>query len=152
MSMPVEMFGTQDLKDDDGEVIDSLFIETDAPPDIKQATQPILVKELIEPRKITRLLSGDITIDPSWTVSMLLPADANRQELKIRVYSPTSVATDGVRFSDDRGNILSSGKVLHGGTSPFENHTGPVYYIACGNAANGAASAPVSLEYWAVTE
>lgn len=153
MSAPMEPFESQNKTDDDGAVIDSFFIETDAPPKLSDATEPILVKALQEPRKITRLISKDETISPSWLEPYLvLPADANRKSLNILVYSPTAVATDGVRFSDEPGNIRTGGKILHGDTVPFTDHTGPVYAIACGAGANGVASAPVSLEIWSVTE
>lgn len=152
MSAPMEPFESQDKRDDDGAVIDSLFIETDAPPDPAKAPQPIVVKALKELPTITRMISGDITVSPDWTATLLLPSDANRKSITIRVYSPTAVLTDGVRFSDERGNILSSGKLLHNSDSVFDNHTGAIWYIACGAAADGKASAPVSLEYWSVTE
>lgn len=151
MSQPAEIFSTQNMHDDDGQVIDALFIETDAPPNLKDATQPIVIPVLAEPKKTTRFLTGDITIPATWTPVLLLPADANRQGVNIKVYSPTSVATDGVRFSDEPGNIYSAGKILHGGSTTFDNHTGPIYYVPCGSAANGAASAPINLCYWSVT-
>lgn len=152
MSHPYEVFGSQDVKDDDGQVIDSFFVETDSPPDVKGAIEPISIPALPEPKKTTRLLTGDITVSEAWTAVQLLPADANRKGINIKVYSPTSVATDGVRFSDEPGNILQAGKILHGGSTTFDYHTGPLYYITCGGGANGRASAPVSLEYWSVTE
>jgi hypothetical protein len=153
MSMPHEVFGSQDLKDDDGEVIDSLFKEVNAPPELKDATQPILVKALESPKVITRLISRDETINHTWEQPyMVLPSDANRKSLNILVYSPTEVATDGIRFSDENGNIRTSAKVLHGDTVPITDHTGAIYAITCGNGANGFASAPVSLQIWSVTE
>lgn len=152
MSQPFEPFGSQDKKDDDGQVIDSFFIETDAPPEYKDAIEPIIVRALDEPRKITRIFSGDITMAVDWDPVMIVPPDANRKALQIYVYSPTSVATDGARFSDDKGLIRTSGKVLHNGTVPFDSHTGAVFAVPSGNAAGGLASAPVSIEYWSVSE
>jgi hypothetical protein len=147
----MEPFESQDKNDDDGPVIDSLFQEVNAPPKLSEATQPIIVKTLESPKVITRIISKDETIAPEWGAYMVLPADANRKSLNIAVYSPTSVETDGVRFSDEPGNIRTSAKVLHGDTVPITDHTGPVYAIATG-AVNGSASAPVSLEIWSVTE
>lgn len=153
MSSPLDMFESQNKSDDDGAVIDSFLIETDAPPNLKDATEPIIVRALESPKKISRIISKDETLDPTWTQPhLLLPADANRRSLNILVYSPTAVATDGARFSDEAGNIRSSGKILHGDTVPFTDHTGPVYVLACGAASEGAASAPVSVEVWSVTE
>jgi hypothetical protein len=148
------MFESQNKADDDGQVIDSLFIETDAPPDLKAALSVLLQlgEKLKEPAKITRLISRSLSLDPTWGPVLLLPADSLRKELKIRVYSPTAVATDGARFSDEPGDIRTAGRVLHTGTSPFENHTGPVYVIGTGAGTNGAASATVIIEAWSVTE
>lgn len=151
MSSPFEPFGSQDLKDDDGPVIDSLFKETDAPPNLKDATEPIVVRALKEPAKITRLISREFVAAIDWTVFQILPADANRESLVIRVYSPTQVATDGFRFSDDSGNVITSAKILHSDDTTFIGHTGPIYAIPCGAGANGIASAPVALQVWAVT-
>lgn len=151
MSHPTEPFETQNVKDDDGKVIDDFLIETDSPPDLKELNEPILVKALREPAHITRMFSGDQILDPSWTRTLLLPADANRSSVVVYVNSPTAVATDGVRIGDDPGTILTSGKVLHNQTIEL-HHNGPVYVIACGAGANGSASAAVSIQYWSITE
>jgi hypothetical protein len=151
VSHPTEIFETQNVRDDDGEVIDSFFKEVDNPPDLKELQSPIVVKALIEPKPITRFISGEVIIAPSWTVIQLLPADANRKNFTLKVYSPTAVATDGIRMSDENGNILTSGKILHGDDISTFEHTGPVYVIGCGNGTNGAASAPVSLNFWSIT-
>jgi len=148
----MEPFESQNKSDDDAAVIDSFFIETDAPPNPKDAPQPIIVKALKEPAPITRLFTRDITISPDWTPTLLLPADAKRKGINIKVYSPTSVATDGVRFSDEPGDVRNAGKILHNGSTTFDNHTGAIWYVACGLGTDGKASAPISLEYWSVTE
>lgn len=151
MSQPYEIFGSENLKDDDAAVIDSFFIETDSPPNLKDVHSPIIVKVLEDPKVTTRLFSREINFDPTWSTTLVLPADNNRKSLYLRVQSPTAVATDGIRFSDENGNILTGGKVLHGFDAPFVSHTGAIYGIACGNGTNGAASATVSLSIWAVT-
>lgn len=153
MSNPYPIFGSQDFKDDDGQVIDSLLIETDAPPDKREAIEPVQLPVLPEPKKTTRLLTSDTTLDPTWDPYMILPADPKRQSITVRVYSPTAVATDGVRFASEKSEVLTAGKILHGSdTSVFSNHTGALWVISCGGGANGRASAPVSLEMWSVTE
>ncbi len=151
MSSPMEPFESQNVHDDDGKTIDDFFIETDSPPDMAEAQEPILVKHLREPAPITRLFSGDVTIDPTWQPWQLLPADANRRKVVVYVNSPTAVLTDGVRISDDPGLIRTAGKVLHNQTIEM-NHTGPVWIIPCGAAANGAASANITFQYWSITE
>jgi hypothetical protein len=153
MSSPVEMFGTQNLKDDDGQVIDTFLIETDAPPKLADATESITVKELDVPRKITRIISRDQVLDPAWvSATLLLPADANRKSLTVAVFSPTAVATDGIRFSDDIGNLPSSAKLLHNNNIALTEHTGPLYAFTCGNGTGGVASAVINVEVWSVTE
>lgn len=151
VSQPMEPFESQNVNDDDGQVIDSFFIATDAPPKMEDATQPIVVSGLREPDPITRLFSGDMVLAADWEPVLLLPADKNRKSLNVYVYSPSSVATDGMRFSDDKGNIRTSGKILHNGTVDLGAHTGPVYVLPTGAGAGGSASAPVSIQYWSVT-
>lgn len=152
MSHPTEPFETQNVHDDDGPVIDSLFIETDAPPDLKELNEPIIVRALRDPAPITRIFSGEMTLDSTWAAQKILNADNKRKKLLVRVYSPTSTATDGVRIADDLGMLSVSGKLLHGGQVDFDAHTGNVYVVAVGNAANGTASASVSVQWWAVSE
>lgn len=152
MSNPVPMFGTQNLSDDDGPVIDSLFIETDSPPNLADAIEPIPVPATVPPVSTTRLFTGELTLAVDWAPVMILPADPKRKGLYLRVYSPTSVATDGIRIADESSKCITSGKVLHGNDAPFTNHTGAVYVLPTGNAAGGAASAPITIEYWSTTE
>lgn len=148
MSHPMSPFESADTNDDDGNVIDSLFIETDNPPE--PAIEPILIKALVEPTPITRILGQDTLIPPSSDVRMLLPADKNRKSLNIYVYSPTAVTTDGVRISDDNGMCLTGSKLLHGGTIDLLGHTGPLYVTSC-SASSNTASATVSIQYWSVS-
>ncbi len=147
----MEPFESQDKKDDDGPVLDSLFVEVDDMPDLKELNEPILVRALQEPAKETRILSGDMTLGTDWSPQLLLPADVHRKSLNVYVYSPSAVATDGIRFSDDRGMIATAGKILHNGTIDFGAHTGPLYIQGCAVAAL-TPSAPISVQYWSVTE
>lgn len=149
MSHPMEPFESQNKSDDDGPVIDSLFIETDDMPDLAEAQEPILVRFKETPAKETRIFSGDLTLGTDWDVVQILPADVGRKSLNIYVYSPTAVAVDGVRISDDPGMVRTAGKVLHSGTIDLGSHTGPVYVFPVG--ANGAPSAAVSIQYWSVS-
>ena len=152
MSSPMTPFESQNVKDDDGSVIDSFFIESDTPPDLKFATQPIPVDVLEDPVKNTRIISKDELIDYTWTTPYaVLPADANRKSLNVYVYSPTAVATDGVRLSDENGTIYTAGKLLHNGTIELTHHTGALWVLPCGAAAGNTASAPVRLQVWSVT-
>jgi hypothetical protein len=150
MSLLPEPFETQNVRDDDGSIIDSFLIETDSPPDLKELNEPIIVKALREPAPITRLFTTSQLLEPTWEPFPILPADANRTSLILFVYSATEVATDGVRFSDDPGTVRSAGRVLHNCTIDLSRHTGPLWVIPCGN--GGPASASVTVEYWSVTE
>jgi hypothetical protein len=152
MSQP-EPFETQNKSDDDGQVIDSFFIETDSPPDLKQLQDPILVKQLVDPKPFTRIISGERTIDPTagWAPQVLLNSDINRQYLFIRVESLSAVATDGMRVGDDPGMISSAGIVAHGKTIQMDPHTGPLYATPAALTASGVASGKVSISWWAVT-
>jgi hypothetical protein len=152
VSQPVEIFETQNVRDDDGQVIDSFLIETDSPPPIEDAKEPIMFVALPQPKIPTRLMTGEFTIDSTWTPVKVMPADNNRRNLNLYVCSPTSVATDGIRFSDDLGMLATAGRLLHNNTLTLTGFTGTLYISAVGNAANNTASAPVTLAYWAVTE
>lgn len=154
MSSPMQPFESQNLKDDDGPVLDSLFIETDTPPDLKALQDPIIVKQLKDPPVITRIVSGELTIDPAkdWGPQQIIVSDARRKYLFMRVESPTAIATDGFRVSDDQGTVKKSGIVLHGKTIQMDPHTGTVYVYPASTSQSGIASAPVSISWWAVTE
>ncbi len=149
MSAPMEPFESQNVTDDDGQVLDSLFIETDAPPPLVDAQEPIVVKGIQDAPKITRLFSIEQVLQPDWDVYQILPSDANRKNLTIYVYSPTDVANDGVRFADERALARNGAKILHGNYIDLTEHTGPLYVIATGS--SGVASAAVAVEVWAVS-
>src|SRR5687768_5417486 len=88
MSQPYEVFGSQNLNDDDGEVIDSFFKEVDAPPNPADAPQPITVVHLPEPVKPGRLLTGNQSFTTAFISPVLvLPADAKRKSITLSVFS-----------------------------------------------------------------
>ncbi len=152
MSHPMEPFESQNVNDDDGQVIDSLFIEVDNPPPIQDAREPIVVRALPQPKVPTRLISGEYTVVSEWDAVQVFPADANRKSVNIYVYSPTAIATDGIRFCDDKGMLATAGKLLHNNTMTLIDFTGPLFIRSAGNGLNGISSAPVVFEYWSVTE
>jgi len=149
-------FETQNVHDDDGQVIDSLFVETDAPPDLKPAADVVPSPAVDQPKKTTRLLTSSLLLQPSWGPQQILPADANRKALAVNVWSPTTVATDGVRVHSDLGDLNTGGIVLHNQTptsAMLDAHTGPLYVTPAAVGAPGTpASAPVWVYVWAVTE
>lgn len=86
MSSPFPMFGSQDLTDDDGAVIDSFLIETDAPPKPEPEPIPILGKPT--PTYPLRLVTGFQIVDSNITEPFpLFVPDTYRQFCKIRITS-----------------------------------------------------------------
>lgn len=154
MSSPMQPFESQNVQDDDGQVIDSFLIETDAPPNLEDALEPIVIPAQVEVPRTTRIFSKEMVFQPAWDATLLLPADHNRKSLNIYVYSTaaTPVVTDGVRLCDEKGSMLTTaGKLLHGGNIDLIGHTGALYAIPAGNAAGGLASDNVAIEYWGVS-
>jgi hypothetical protein len=155
MSQP-DLFSTQDLKDDDGQVIDSLFIETDSPPDLSTLNDPIIVKTLKDPAPFTRTMSEEFLIDPTWAspTTRIVPADPMRKFIFIRVEGV--LATDGVRISDDMGTVLKGARVLSGKDVRLDYHTGPLYVFPIGGAVTtnppALSSDKVLVSVWTVTE
>jgi len=158
MSSPIPMFGMSDNHDDDGQVIDSLLVEVDAPPDLNMARQPIVVPGETKPVETTRLLTGTMLFNPTDVTapSLLLPADAQRKSLTIRVYSPSSSTTDAVRFGDGTGSCASGG-FWQSTDQPLtlDGHTGGVWFLpqsstsTPGSPVNNAAA--IRISWWAVT-
>jgi hypothetical protein len=153
-----EPFSTQNLKDDDGAVIDSFFVETDSPPDLKPAVEPVPAPAIQEPKRNTRILTRSILLNPAnagiTDPIQLFPADASRKGVGIRVVSPTAVVTDGIRIASDPGEIYTAGRIFHGqdiANGALYDHVGPIYILGCGATATGIPSANVTVEAWAVT-
>lgn len=152
MSHPVEIFGTQDLKDDDAAVIDSYLIETDAPPDMTPARQPIDNTAQRIPIVVTGRLvpCGEQVLTPTMDPVLIMPADDNRKHAYIRVYSPTAVATDGIRFGDSNNTVRNGARILHGAAPTIDDYTGAIY-VWPQTVAGAVNSANINVEYWAVT-
>ena len=157
------VFGTENLHDDDADVISSYDIEVDSPPDLAKATDVIPTPAVADPVKLTRIITReyymDITNFPANIPVLLLQPDPNRISLTVRVFSPTSVATDGIRLSSDLGDVYSAGRLFHSQSSSdaFASHTGALYAVSCSNAVPSSyppagASAPVYVEVWSVTK
>lgn len=99
MSHPHEIFGTQNLEDDDGPVIDSLVKEVNAPPDLREAIAELtsgLREALIKPQITGRLLSGNMVFGTGanrfTAPTLILPADPRRKSLTLSASSNTSNA------------------------------------------------------------
>jgi len=157
MSDLAAIFSTQKYPNDDGtydsDIIESYDKETDAPPNLSDAIEPIPIPVLPPLPEPTRMIAREQIVDPLVILSpvMILPADANRVSIYLRVYSPTAVATDGVRIAGTNGETPSGPKVLAGNDWPVNDHTGAIWVYPCVANGTGVASAPVAVEYWAVT-
>ncbi len=150
MSNPVPIFGTQNLQDDDAQVVDSYLIETDAPPDMASAREPIDKTPDTPIAVTTKFLSSEQVLTPSMTPVMLFPADKNRKNLYVRIVSPTSQAGDAIRIGQTAAEAVNGARVVQGDTPLITDHTGALY--AYPQSITGAAnSANINVEYWAVT-
>ena len=153
-------FETQNLHDDDGDIIASYDIEIEAPPNLAEATQPITPTPTTTPTKFTRILTRSLTLQPTWGSTMLYPSDPNRKNLTIKVTSlgtdgtgTTPFATDGVHMTSDVGELNNAGIINHGQTftDSVADHNGPIYLLPYGNGANGISQGPVRVDAWSVT-
>lgn len=124
-------------KDDDGPVIDSFFIETDAP--ATPVVEPVKAEPLVEPTPITRLFTGTEILAVGGGPYMLLPPDKNRKSLKLALAVPsgTATATDYLNIADNQGAV-SYAQNTGGGAGvtrirpyafdwAFDGHTGAVW-------------------------
>lgn len=163
MSNPFPIFGSQNLKDDDAEVIDSYDIETDAPP--KPMVEPIPIPTKIELPRPTRLLAGSVLLTTANDPQLLLAADNNRIAFRIWPFwvngTPSPAFNDYCVLAEDIGLVANAKAntstwgtirlrpIAAVGASPYElnDHTGPIW-IAPGNALTG----PIELTWMAITK
>lgn len=139
MSSPLPIFGSQNLTDDDAQVIDSFFIETDTPPPLKDAIETIPTPALFVPPVPTRLLTGYQVLTTAFTDPfMLLATDLNRQQFKLIVTSLAAVPTleDYVLVADEKSKCntgtTSSGtsqRVRTGRELTLDVHTGAIWIM-----------------------
>ena len=155
MSSPFEPFGSQDLHDDDGPVIDSFLIETDAPPNPADAPEPITVVSLPAPPKPGRLLTGSYPFTTATTSPVqILPADAKRRSLILRAFSSAaspSAEVEKLFMADENGKCASSSGsfVLRHNAVPMvlTDYTGAVWVLP-----GSGLTAAMELTWVAVTE
>ena len=142
-----------DSHDDDGQVIDSFFLETDNPPE-KQADAPA-VHHNTPPKRPTQLLTGFQVIDLNTlnTPLLLLTADPDRKDFIIHLAG--TVAGDSIRIADNPNKLQYPAA---GGNSGMSHrltvaqaewhplgHTGAVWVMA------PDITAAVTVSYTAVT-
>jgi hypothetical protein len=162
MSDLAEIFSTQNLNDDDASVIDSYLIETDAPPDLKDAVEPIPDPYMPPAPLITRLLTGTQVIDSSYVSPFrVLPQDDNRKSLQLFVTGTNTAVTfnDFLLIGGDQGTVSAGPSTAQGVTRVrpqaafvptvvlMMNHTGAVWVVPGAAIANA-----IELSWIAVTE
>ena len=131
----------------DARIIDSLVEDHAAPPTPTELPTEKLAP-VIDPKPISRMLTGSSVVQASWSPILLMPADPHRKTLMLWAASATS--TDYVRIGDDPGKLqtvqasalLYSAQLLN--VQPFA-HTGPVW-VSCPDA-----TGPVTVTWLAVT-
>ncbi len=141
-----------DPHDPDAEVLDSIYRDA-ANVDLTPGKPYAPKAPLIQPRAKTRLLTGVLNIiTVTDEAQMLLPADPDRLDLRIKVAptaQPAGIA-DRILISDDRGKVQSemgSFALFQGEVwNTNEPHTGPVWVKA-----QSIAAPPLSVYYIAVT-
>lgn len=139
MSAPLESAEFKNLyvgdpRDDDGQVIDSLVQEVDAP--AEPIIEAIDQEPLENPKPITRLLSGTLIVTSAdfLTPTMILPPDNNRIHLLIRAYSlaATPAAKDYVQLADENGKSSApqmSYRLRHGTSHVLDDYTGAIFVM-----------------------
>lgn len=154
MSAPVSGADTRpltlgDTRDDDGAVIDSFFVETDAPPAL--VIEPIDTAPLHKPKPATVLRTGTYELATGWTAIKLLVADPNRNTFRLRGYSLAAApsATDYALVAFDPGLLTPQAafRLRHNTSLDLDEHTGDVYVLL-----NSAATGAYELTYAAVTK
>lgn len=143
---------TGDPNDDDGQVIDSLLVEVDNPPEPLPNVAVDPQRSEVRPRKTGRLLSVTHTLLPGWDPVQVGWADPDRKTFRIQLVGTT--ATDFIRFADDASKLASDSScarlyaTANGTRIDLDNHTGPLYVKPDAN--NNAAG--VIFSSWSVTE
>lgn len=130
-----------DIHDDDGPVIDLLFVEKDEPADPSKALIPGAVIPTHRPEAGTRLFPGTYTLttkDQGQPVQ-ILPPDKRRVSLRVDGYSlaTTPGANDYANVSDENGKVVSgtmSWRMRHNkGTGQVDDITNAIWVYAGSN-------------------
>lgn len=130
-------FGTQNLKDDDPEVIDSLIQATSAPADIHEGIVPVIPVPQFKPVPVTRFYATTAVLALGAQAYKILNEDINRLTCRLRITSTAASPTyaDYVLIGDNFGStsFASQNYLLtahHGGGDvSLDGHTGNVFII-----------------------
>lgn len=151
-----EPFSTQDIHDDDPQVIDSLVQETNAPADIKYGVEPVSEVPQFQPVPVTRLFTATVLLSGGADPYPLLPEDVNRKTCRIRVFSTNAVSAnitynDFALFADNRGLASTRAQNFlitchHGEIIDLDGHTGAVWCVP-----GPGMTAAIEVSAWGVT-
>lgn len=129
--MPQQDYGRPTLagnpKDNDAAILNSL-VESHAEPPTREALPTVRLSPRVDPPPITRLMTGAVNLLVGYLPIMLLPSDAKRKRLTIRVQSATPA--DYALFSDDAGKVQAQGSAAvcyQAVPLTLDDHTGPVW-------------------------
>jgi len=138
-----------DPHDDDAKVREDQIRETNKPVDTEDL--PIVAVAPSAPLKpLTRLLTGTVTIQPTWQPTQILQSDPYRQYLRVSARSLDS-SNQVTLLGDDAGKVFSPSSALtiaSGDSVAFNvdcTHTGPVW-VSC-----PTSSVAIIVSYVAVT-
>lgn len=131
-------FETQNKKDDDASIIDSLVQETNAPADPHGAIEPVPADTKVKPRSATRLYAQTYQVYIGNPPILIFPADLNRVNCHVSIYSlndtPANITRqDYVIINDEAGKISNGANGInivahHNRTVDLDGHTGAVYF------------------------
>lgn len=148
------------VTDDDGQVIDSFLVETDAPPtpdEMMAAGIQGLKEPLHEPEPATRLITATWTLQPSWSPFKILVADPGRVQLRLRAMSlatTPAVATDFVVIGFDQAFTQANSGFRLWNSVPIDldDHTGDLFLGCNPNAQVNASGDAFVVTMLAVTK
>lgn len=156
MSAPVSGADTRPLftgdnTDDDAAVVDSLLIETDAPP--TPVIEHIDPAPLVKPTPLTVLRTGTYVMDNTVITQPIKILIGDRYRKSIQLSGWSAAATPGINdyamFAYDPGLLTpgSAFRLRHNQTLPLTGHTGDLYILP-----GPAVSATFEVTYAVVTE
>lgn len=150
------IFQTQNLHDDDAQVIDDLVQETNAPADPRFGVVPSIEVPQYKPIPVTRLYTATAVLGGGADPYPLLPEDVNRVTCRIRVFSTNAVAAnitynDFALFADNRGLASSRAQNYlitchHSEVVDLDGHTGAVWVVP-----GPGMTAAIEVSAWGVT-
>lgn len=117
--------------DDDAQVIDDFFIETDAP--AEPIVEPLPPSEPVPTKVPNRLITGAQSVLTTWNDPWLaLPADINRESLTLLNHTAgaTPDATFYIQYASDPGLVATGARLYTGDSVTLVGYTGPIYVRA----------------------